>query len=62
MVPFQFSRSLFLQPRPGTLNIGREELKSHLEESYSDALGNIPLSEIDGLVNTNEPAVALNAK
>lgn len=39
--PFQFSRSLFVQPRSGALEVGKEGLEKHLVEIYSDELRNV---------------------
>ena len=35
--PFQFARSLFKQPKSGTLNIDKEILEQHLKKTYSDS-------------------------
>lgn len=40
--PFQFSRSLFVQPKSGALEVGKEGLEKHLVEIYSDELRNAP--------------------
>lgn len=62
--PFQFSRSLFVQPKSGALEVGKEGLEKHLVEIYSDELRNAPppLGRVDGLASLGKPTVMFNAK
>ena len=40
--PFQFARALFEQPKSGTLEVEKESLEKHLEETYSKPKNDTP--------------------
>lgn len=43
--------------------VGKKDYENHLVESYSDALRNIPLNKINGIVNPRRKlTVVFNAK
>ena len=58
--PFQFARALFEQPKSGTLEVEKDVLEKHLEETYSKPR-ETPLN-IPGLVQPERPTKAFNDK
>ena len=60
--PFQFARQLFQQPRSGSLSVQKEQLETHLRNTYSDPNTEIPLSEPAGLVWPAAPGEKFNSK
>ena len=52
--PFQFARTLFEQPKSGTLTVDKDVLQQHLRNTYSDPQSEAPLN-IQGLVEPANP-------
>ena len=59
--PFQFARTLFEQPKSGTLEVEKEVLEEHLEKTYSKPMNDTPLN-IPGLVQPERPTKAFSDK
>ncbi|GFO03431.1 reverse transcriptase [Plakobranchus ocellatus] len=60
--PFQFARQLFQQSKSGTLIVVREELETHLKETYSDPTREIPLEKTTSLVWPATPGIKFDSK
>ena len=59
--PFQFARTLFEQPKSGTLAADKDILEQHLWNTYSDQQNRTPLS-IPGLVKPGRPTSPFSDK
>ena len=59
--PFQFARTLFEQPKSGTLTVERDVLEEHLTKTYSKPEDPTPLN-IPGLVRPKGPTKPFNDK
>ena len=57
--PFQFARSLFEQPKSGTLKVEKEILEQHLRKTYSDPQSKAPL-DIQGLASPDKAEKLFN--
>ena len=60
--PFQFARTLFEQPKSGTLSVEKETLERHLRDTYSDKNREVELDEVQGLIWPAAPGEQLNSK
>ena len=59
--PFGFSKTLFEQPRSGTLEANQEDLEDHLRKTYANG-SKAPLLEMPGLVWPTRPGIRFNTR
>ena len=55
--PYEFAKKLFTEARSGKLTCTKEELDSHIQETYSDPKRNEALPPMEGLKHPTRPGV-----
>ena len=55
--PFQFAKNLFVESKSGKLTCSKEELETHLKETYCDPKREEPLTNMRGIPKPTRPGV-----
>lgn len=58
--PFQFAKQLFKEKASGVLDVGKEELESHLRNLYADPRKQDKVTPIEGLIRPSPPGVSID--
>ena len=60
--PYEFGKQLLEQPRSGELKVKKEDLESHLEQTYSDRWIGQDLDHINELVWPGQPGAPMKTE
>ena len=58
--PYEAAKKLFTEARSGKLKCSKDELDTHVRDTYSDPLKNEPMPEVRGLKRPTAPGIQFN--